>query len=107
MSEKYKKEHLPKETFTVDVLTDSDVDKLKPILETHIKDDETGELVQTEIDEIQGYMNGEKDKFGRTRTYFVAKDNKGNILGCVGITEPEPIMLSHFSTTPDESMEIV
>lgn len=52
-------------------------------------------------------MCGEKDKFGRIRKYFVAKDNKQNILGCVWITDPEPIMLSHFSTTSDKSIELV
>lgn len=105
--EEYKKEHLPNNAFTVELLTKEDVNKLKPILETHVRDSETGEWIQTEVDEIQTYMRGEKDKFGRTRKYFVAKDDKRNILGCIGITQPEPAMLSHFSTTPDESMELV
>lgn len=105
--DEYRREHLPNNIFTIEPLAGKDIDKLKPILEAHVRDDETRESIQAEIDEIQAYMHGGKDRFGRIRKYFVARDDKQNILGCVAITEPEPIMLSHFSTTPDESMELV
>lgn len=106
MQEGYKKEHSPI-SFTIEPLLIEEVDKLKPILETHVRDSKTGEIIQEEVADIRGYMRGNKDALGRMRKYLVAKDDQGIILGCIGYTEPEPKMISHFNTTVEESMELV
>ena len=105
--DEFKKEHLQSILPTVEPLEEKDIEQLKPILETHVRDSETGEIIQREVADIQGYMKGKKDVFGRTRKYFVARDDKDNLLGCIGYTQPEPKMISHFNTSPEESAELV
>lgn len=88
-------------------LIQEDIAELEPILVEHVRDSDTGEVLQDEINAIKGYMQGEKDEYGRTRTYLVAKDATGKVLGCTAYSEPDPDMLKHFATTPQYSVELL
>lgn len=87
-------------------LEENDIAQLEPILKQHVRND-AGEILLNEIDDIKGYMRGKQDGYGRTRTYFVAKDETGKVLGCTAYSQPDPDMLNHFSTTPELSVELL
>lgn len=91
----------------VQSLIQEDIGQLEPILVQHVRDTDTGEVLWDEINAIKGYMQGEKDEYGRTRTYLVAKDATGKVLGCTAYSEPDPDMMGHFNTTPEESIELL
>lgn len=88
-------------------LVQEDIAQLEPILVEHVRDSDTDEVLQDEINAIKGYMQGEKDEYGRTRTYLVAKDATGKVLGCTAYSEPDPDMMGHFNTTPQDSIELL
>lgn len=89
-------------------LISSDIDQLEPILRQHVRDRDTGEILEGEIAEIKGYMQGEADKDeGRTRKYLVAKDLAGRVVGCMAYSTPDRDMLKHFNTTKEESVELL
>ena len=87
-------------------LIKKDIPKLIEIASQHIIDEETGEVLWEEINEIKSWMNGNFDHFGRIRKYFVAKNEKGEVLGSMAYSEPNPDMLSHFKTTSRKSGEL-
>lgn len=77
-------------------LKESDINHFDSILTAHVWDRRTGEILTDEIASIKGYMRGEKDEYGRTRTYVVAKDQTGKVLGCMAYAVPDPDMVKHF-----------
>jgi GNAT superfamily N-acetyltransferase len=79
------------------LLKESDIDQIDPILKAHVRDSETGELIAGEIEDIKGCMRGKKDEYGRIRTYIVARDQSGKILGCMAYATPDPDMIKHFN----------
>ncbi len=89
-------------------LSSSDIDQLEPILRQHVRDRDTGEILEDEISEIKGYMCGTADKDeGRTRKYLVAKDLTGRVVGCMAYSIPDRDMIKHFDTTKEESSELL
>ncbi len=90
------KEHLLALSITIDVLTDPDIQQLIPILEVHVRNKTTDELIASEVQAIQTYMRGGVDEFGRTRNYLVAKDQSGKVWGCMAYSKPDPDMANHF-----------
>lgn len=98
----------------IDYLREEDISEMRPILEQHVRDrnmpDYTNNreaILWDEIEEIQNYMKGELDDEGRKRTFLVAKDIKGRVLGCMALAEPDKDMLAHFNTTIHESSELL
>lgn len=77
-------------------LEEKDIEHFDRILESHVWDRKTGKVLRSEIASIKGYMRGEKDEYGRTRTYLVAKDEPGRLLGCMAYAVPDPDMIEHF-----------
>ena len=92
---------------TVEELKEVDIVLLDPILREHVRDSETGEIIEEEIEEIKGYMRGNTDEYGRIRKYIVAKNAEGEMLGFMGLTIPDPDLISLYSTTSQESSELV
>lgn len=86
--------------FTVRRLLEADIHQLEPILRQHVRDRDTGEIVEKEVKDIFDYMHGKLDKYFRRRIYFVAVDNAGKVLGCMAYSAPEPAMKTHFSFDP-------
>ena len=83
-------------TIEVSELRELDVEQLEPILEEHVRDRNTHEIVLNEITEIKSYMRGEKDDNARTRRYLVARDETGKVWGCMAYSSPDPDMIKHF-----------
>src|SRR5690606_35927849 len=78
------------------------------ILIAHVWDRRTGEVITSEIEAIKGYMRGEKDEYGRTRTYIVARDQSGKVIGCMAYSVPDPDMVAHFDLdNPEDSIELL
>ncbi len=86
-------------------LKKEDIPKLIEILAQHVIDEKTGEVLREEINEIKDWMSGKRDNYGRVRKYFVAKNKRGEVLGSMAYSEPNPEMLSHFNT-PKQSAEL-
>lgn len=103
-----KKELVSHLQIEISPLDPSDIEHFDPILRRFVRDRDTGQIVETEIQNIKKYMAGGIDQeYGRTRKYFVAKTQDGRILGCMALTTPDPDMVRHFNTTPEESIELV
>lgn len=91
-----RKELLGSHTVNISELRESDIEQMKPILETHVRDRNTHEILWNEISEIQSYMRGGKDNYGRVRKYLVARDETGKVWGCMAYSSPDPDMIKHF-----------
>lgn len=103
-----KTETLPSDHIEISLLKETDIDQFSPILEAHVRDRTTGEVLTSEINEIKGYMRGVEDENGRTRSYFVARDKMGKVLGCMAYSTPDPDMIKHFQLeNPDENIELL
>lgn len=90
-----------KEKIDVDItpLQEKDIADLDLILQEHVKDRNTGEILEKEIAEIEGFMIGNHEQINgkvRERIFFVAKDRTGKILGCIAYAQPEQQMIDHF-----------
>ena len=82
--------------------------KFTPILIAHVWNRETHTVVSSEIEAIKGYMQGELDEYGRNRTYLVAKDQSGKVVGCMAYSSPDPDMVVHFQLeNTDEAIELL
>jgi predicted N-acetyltransferase YhbS len=88
-------------------LIEDDLPHLEEILRSHVRDLHTGEVVESEVQAIMGYMRGAIDAEGRVRNYLVACDDKGNIVGCIAVSSPDAQMSAHFDTASAESIEIL
>jgi GNAT superfamily N-acetyltransferase len=101
-------ETLHENLITIEPLSIDDIPKLVPILKEHVRDRDTGVIVQDEIDNIQTWMYGEEDQqHHRSRHYLVARDESGQVLGCIGYTDPAKYHLDHHHIPADESIEVV
>ena len=96
------KDILQSHTIEVLELKEADIEQMKPILETHVRDRNTHEILPEEISEIESYMRGGKDDYGRTRKYLVAKDETGKVWGCMAYSTPDPDMVKHFNINDSE-----
>lgn len=90
-------------------LKQEDVELFNPILRAHIRDSQTGEVIEGEIADVKGYMQGGTDEYGRVITYLVAKDaTSGHVLGCMAYATPDPDMVTHFQLDEtDDSNELL
>lgn len=103
-----KKELVSQYQVEIKPLQPQDIDQFDSILRQHVRDRETGEVLEDEIAEIKGFMRGEKDDYGRTRKYFVAKSSSGQMIGCMAYTVMDPDMVRHFSDlNPQDTVELV
>ena len=78
---------------SISPLSPEDIPLLKPILYEHIRNRISSEEREPDVEEIEavlGYMQGKPDDLGRVRIYFVAKDDTGQVLGCMAIVDPDP-----------------
>ena len=79
-------------------LREKDLLALKPILETWVKNRDTGLLIPEEVEEDLQLMSDSVD--GSDRTYFVAEDQNGEVIGVIGYKKPDDKMLE-FTSTPN------
>lgn len=101
------KEIAGQHTIETGSLVESDIEQLKPILEQHVKDRNTGETLKDEIAEIESYMRGGTDSYGRTRKYIVARDETEKVWGCMAYSTPDPDMVAHFQFTDEPVAELL
>lgn len=78
-------------------LLESDLPTIKPILETWIRQKETGEIIAEEVQEVLEYMRSSIDQ-QNDRTYFVAEEPDGKVVGVMGTKTPDELMCG-FATT--------
>ncbi len=89
-------------------LVEADIDQFDPILGAHVYDRSSGQVITDEIEAIKGYMRGEQDEYGRIRTYIVARDQSGKVIGCMAYSVPDPDMVKHFQLNdPTDSIELL
>jgi predicted N-acetyltransferase YhbS len=101
-------ETLQPNEIVIQPLQQNEITKLEPILCEHIRDSETGIVLQQEVHDVLGYMQGEEDEnHHRFRKYFVAHDQSGAVLGCIGITDAAQYHLDHHQTTAKNTAELV
>ncbi len=101
------KELAGQHTIETSPLVESDIEQLKPVLEQHIRDRNTGQVLLDEIAETESYMRGETDNYGRTRKYIVARDETGKIWGCMAYSTPDPDMVTHFQLGNEPVAELL
>ncbi len=95
MFEEIKKEKI--EQLQISTLREEDIEFLDVILKEYIKDSETGKILEAEISEIENYMRGKEDNERKAkRLYLVAKNENGEVLGCIGYSKPDLDMIKHF-----------
>lgn len=101
------KELAGQHTIETDHLAESDIEQMRHILEQHVKDRNTGMILWDEITEIESYMRGQPDDYGRTRKYIVARDETGKVWGCMAYSTPDPDMVTHFQLGNDPTAELL
>lgn len=102
------KEFLGEHTIEISELRESDIPQLQPILETHVRDRFTGEIITKEVEEIKSHMRGGVDEYRRKRKYLVARDETGKVWGCMAYATPDPDMVKHFGIeNPDNEAELL
>lgn len=95
--------------FKVEVtpLTPDDIVQLEPIIRQHVRGMDDDIVDEEEVTAILGYMSGGLDSQLRQRNYFVAKDQEGKVLGCVGLTSPESALVEIYAVPHYCSGELV
>lgn len=79
-------------------LKKEDVEDLRPILATWIKDRDTGKPLPNEVEEdLQVILDSVHGK--NERSYLVAESEDGKIIGVVGMKTPDPRMIQYASTS--------
>src|SRR3972149_3308774 len=96
----------------IEPLKTTDVGGLVSILREHVRDPNTGEVLESEVQEIQGYMHGEKDGYGRARKYVVARGADGRVCGCMAyVFPPDPDIINlfkwDFKRDPEHSAQLL
>lgn len=89
-------------------LASDEIEQVIPLLMANLKDQFTGEPITDEIEEVIGFISGQKDGHGRAREFLAAHDVGGKIVGISAYSTLEPNMLQHFfNIIPDEAVEIL
>ena len=84
-----------------------DIVKLEPILRQHVRDSDSGEVIEEEISDIKGYMVGRVDEYDRKRKYVVALSGD-RVLGCMAYSNMDPDMVAHFNDVdPNKTVELL
>ncbi len=76
------------------------------ILEQHVRNNETHQIIHTEINAILSHIQGGMDEYERTKTYFAVYES-GIIVGIMGYCMPDPDITAHFKLDSATSAEIV
>jgi hypothetical protein len=84
-----------------------DIPALEPILQEHILDLITGEVVEEEVRSVLTYMQGAPDSLGRIREYQVACYASGQAIACMAISKPDPQMSRHFAVNETDAVELL
>ena len=84
-------------TITQRGVEQEDIPQIRKILSEWIKDPLTGEILIGEIDEVLLKISDSVSAPG-DREYIVAEDESGNILGLMGLREPEDALLKLATT---------
>ena len=95
---------------SISPLSPEDIPLLKPILYEHIRNRISSEEREPDVEEIEavlGYMQGKPDDLGRVRIYFVAKDDTGQVLGCMAIVDPDPQTVISCGVERGKTAELV
>ena len=79
-------------------LRKEDIESLRPILATWIKDRETGQLLSNELEEDLRLMSESVDA-KNDRAYLVAEDLDGEVIGVMGFKRPDETMLTFTKTS--------
>ena len=77
-----------------------DIPKLQIILQENIPE-------ENEVKLILSYLRGLKDKDGRIRKYFLAKNKTGKILGCMAYAKPDSDLKKYFKVHSKNSVELL
>lgn len=86
----------------IEPLQQKHIEELEPVIREYVRDRNTGEIVESEIDEIKKYMRGEEEvidkekNITRKRIFSVALDNRGKAIGCMAYSDPDLQMVKHF-----------
>jgi len=94
-------------SIVVRALERSDIGALEAILRQHVRDLHTHEVVESEVTAIIDCMGAIPDSNGHIRHYLVACDHTDIPVGCMAVACPDQDMLMHFSTTENESVELL
>lgn len=91
------KERVAQLGITISPLVESDIEALDPILRQHVRDRDTGKIVEKEIANIKRCMRGlPGEDEDRIRKYLVAKTADGRVVGCMAYSSPDGDMVRHF-----------
>jgi len=102
------KENISQIQIEISPLKESDIDQFDSILISHVRDSSTDEVIMDEVSEIKQYMRGATDEYGLRRTYLVARDQNGKVVGCMAYATPDPDMINHFNIEGrDNSIELL
>lgn len=103
------KERVAQLGITISPLNESDIEQFDSILRQHVRDRDTGEIIEKEIANIKGYMRGIPDEDeDRIRKYLVARTADGRVVGCMAYSTPDKDMVNHFKDVdPNQSAELL
>lgn len=96
-------EFLTPDAVNVRPLQQTDIDQVVPILQEWVRDAQTGQVIEAEVQDILGKMEASLEE-GSDRTYYTAELD-GEILGVMALAAPSPEMIEIAST--DNPVEIV
>jgi ribosomal protein S18 acetylase RimI-like enzyme len=80
-------------------LKDEDLEAIRPILETWVRDSGTGQILPEEVEEDLEFMR-KSVRSENPRSYLVAEDTDGTAIGIVGFMPPSDRM-KEFAITPN------
>ena len=91
------------------MLEERDIATLDAILREHVRDLHSGAVVDSEVQAIQGYMQGAMDDAGRVRRYLVAceENEAGKVVGCMALSVPDHRMTQHFGNDAAFAVELL
>ncbi len=81
----------------VRIASEDDLPQIRAILETWIRDQSSGEVIQTEVDEVIGKIRSGIDS-PEAATNIVAEDEKGHVVGVMGLYPVSMGMLQFVET---------
>lgn len=81
-------------------LEHTDLCALDAVLRQHVRDLRDGSVVEAEVAAIRDCMSGAMDAEGRYRSYLVARDSNGRVLGCMALSRPDTRLSNHLNLDP-------
>lgn len=80
-------------------LREADLEPLRPILETWIKDRFSGDVIQEEVESVLQAMR-ESTSGLSDRLYYVAENDAGEVIGTMGLRLVPDVRMLPYATTP-------